>query len=344
MAQAFDSHRGVLTGAPPVQIASDAGPTVAVSENGRLLYRPVGGAEERPLSEIVRLKRDGTVVAKIGPPANYGEVNVLGDGARLAISRSESSEITGHLYIVDPSRVAFQRLNPGSQQDFAAAVAPDNLVAFSFSPEGQSKDLYVREASGVGDARALVVSPNPKHANIWTGDGRFLVYDEHVPGRSQDLMMVRREGGTPVTLLATEWDETFATISPDGKWLAYRSTESGKAEVYVRDFNPDRTPAFGAQKIQISVEGGDKPRWNPNGREIFFFQGESLMAVSVTPDGPSFKPGIPSKLFDRRYTSYVPYDVLRDGTFVVNSLVGTATPGAPTPQRVLLNWESLIKK
>ena len=342
MAQAFDATRGVLDGTPPVQIASDAAPIVVASDNGRLLYR-ANANDERPVSEIVRRDRQGTVLGTIGPPAVYGDVNTLGDGVRLSIARSETNDF-GHLYIVDPARHLFQRLNPGTATDFAAAVAADNLVAFTYSPEGVNRDLYVRHASGVGEARALVTSPNPKHANSWTRDGRFLVYDEHVPGRSQDLMMVRRDGGTPVALLATEADETFGMVSPDGKWLAYRSTDSGEAEVYVRDFNPDRSPAFGSEKIQISVAGGDKPRWSPKGTEIFFFQGESMMAVPVTPEGASLAAGIPVKLFATRWTTYVPYDVLRDGTFIVNTLVSSTTPSPPTPMRVLMNWESAIRK
>jgi serine/threonine protein kinase len=344
MAQAFDANRGVLAGTPPVQIASGAGPTAFASDNGRLLYRLRGGAEDTPPSEIVHFDRKGAVIGKIGPPAAYGDVNVLADGVRLSIGRAEGAELGGHLYIVDPSRGAFTRLNPGTQQDFAAAVAPDNLVAFTFSPEGLSKDLYVRPASGVGEPRALLSTPYPKHANSWTRDGRFLIYDEHVPGRSQDLMMVRREGGTPMALLATEWDETFAMVSPDGKWLAYRTTESGRPEVYVRDFFPDRTPAFGNEKIQISVEGGDKPRWSPDGREIFFLQQEAVMAVSVQAAGSSLKVGIPAKLFETRWSNYIPYDVLGDGTFVVNAITSSRTPGPPMPLRVLMNWETVIAR
>jgi hypothetical protein len=342
MAQTFDANRGVLTG-EPVQIASAAAPMVFVSENGRLLYR-ASADDDTPLSEIVRFDRKGTVLGKIGPPARYGDVNTLGDGVGLSIGRSQTND-PGNLHIVDPARQVFTRLNPGTATDFAAAVAPDSLVAYTYAPETGGRDLYVRPASGVGDARALVISPNPKHANGWTPDGQFLVYDEHVPGRSQDLLMVRREGGTPVTLLATEADETSAQVSPDGKWLAYRSTESNnKPEVFVRDFVAGRTPAFGSIKIQISVAGGDKPRWNPKGGELFYLQGEEMMSVSVTPAGSSLSAGIPVKLFETRYTNYIPYDVLRNGTFVVNVPVTSTQPAAPTTLRVLLNWESLLKK
>jgi Tol biopolymer transport system component len=340
VAEAFDANRGVVTGRP-VQIASATAAMVFVSENGRLLYR-ASADDETPLSEIVRLDRKGTVLGKIGPPARYGDVNTLGDGVGLSIGRSQTAD-PGNLHIVDPARQVFTRLNPGTAADFAAAVAPDNLVAYTYA-SGSGGQLYVRPASGVGDARALVTSPNPKHPNGWTPDGRFLIYDEHVPGRSQDLMMVPREGGTPVTLLATEADETFAQVSPDGKWLAYRSTDSGGPEIYVRDFVADRTPAFGSVRVQISAAGGDKPRWSPNGREIFYLQGETMMAASVQPAGVTLTAGIPVKLFDTRWTNYIPYDVLRNGTFVVNVPLASTTPAAPTTLRVLLNWETFLKK
>jgi serine/threonine protein kinase len=343
-AQPFDANRGVLAGASPVQVASGTGPMVSVSENGRLLYS-ASTVEEMPQSEIVHFDRRGAVVGKIGPPANYGDINVLPDGVRLSVARSEdASQLTGHLHIVDPVRGVFTRLHPGTPYNYAAAIAPDNLVAYTYSPEGVTKDIYVRQASGVDEARLLVSNPNAKHPNSWTRDGRFLIYDEHVPDRSQDLMMVRREGGQPVTVLATEWDETFAMVSPDNKWLAYRSTDSGRPDVYVRDFHPDRAPVLGSVKIQISVAGGDKPRWSPDGREIFYFQGETMMAVSVRPDGSSLTAGVPAKLFNTKRTSYIPYDVRRDGTFVVNVPVASTTPAAPTTLRVLMNWETLIQK
>jgi serine/threonine-protein kinase len=133
-------------------------------------------------------------------------------------------------------------------------------------------------------------------------------------------------------------------VSPDGKWLAYRTTESGKPDVWIRDFYPGRTPVFGSEKIQVSVDGGDKPRWNRNGSELFFFNGTDLMTASIKPEGTTLKVGIPAKLFSTRYASYTPYDVLHDGTFVVNAMNESSRPGAPTPMRVLLNWEAAIKK
>jgi len=221
------------------------------------------------------------------------------------------------------------------------APSVDDRIAYTYSPEAESRDLYVRAANGAGEARELVKSDAVKHANDWSPDGRFLIYDEHVPGRAQDLMIVGRDGGAPTPFLATDSDETVAQFSPDGRWVAYRSTESGPAEVYIRDFAPERSPAHGTEKVKVSVDGGDKPRWSRNGQELYFLQGRTLMAVPVRTT-PSLEVGVAVALFETRPTSYHPYDVLPDGTFIVNTLV-TAPGSAAPPIRVLLNWRSTIR-
>jgi len=339
MAQAFDPTRAALISASPVQIASGVGSAVEVSDNGRILYRLSDDTDEAP-SELVRFDRKGTMLAKIGPPANYAGVDVV-EGGRLAISRTDANEIQ-HIHIVDPARGAFSRLNPGTLTEYAPAPAPDGTVAYTFSPEGLPRDLYVRADNGAGEPRLLVTSGNVKHANAWSPDGRFLIYDEHVSGRFQDLMIVRKEGGTPMPYLTTEADETFGQFSPDGEWLAYRTTESARPDVFVRDFAPDRTPAYGTEKILISTAGGDKPRWSRDGRELFFLQGNSLMSVSIGPGAP-LKVGVPVKLFDARPTSYMPFDVMPDGSFVFVNLTESLTP-TTTSLRVFLNWQTAIGK
>ncbi len=341
MAQAFDPGPAKLTETNAVQIASGVAPAVHASTNGSILYRPTAGTDA-PQSELIRFDRKGAVLSRIGPPATYNGVDALADGARLAVGRQDAGQAL-HLFIVDVSRGVFSRLNPGTASDFAAAPARDHLLAYTYSPEGVSRDLWVRPANAVGDARLLAASANDKHANDWSPDGQFLIYDEHVPGRAQDLLLIRRDGGAPIPYLTTEADETFAQFSHDGKWIAYRSTESGRPEVFVRDFRPERTPPYGTEKIQISVAGGDKPRWSRDGREIFFLQGgTTLMAV---PFGMGTPPtvGIPVKLFDVRPNSYIPYDVMPDGTFIVNTQMEAGKP-VPAALRVIVNWETMVKK
>jgi Tol biopolymer transport system component len=340
MAQAFDPVKATFSETTPAQIASGVGPAVHASDNGSVLYRPGSGAE-MPQSDLIRFDRKGTVLARVGPTAAYNGVTALADGARLAVARRDTGQ-PDHLFVVDLARGVFTRLNPGTPGDFAAAAAPDHLLSYTYSLEGVSRDLWVRPANGVGDARMLVASPYDKHANDWSPDGQFLMYDEHVAGRAQDLLLIRRDGGAPIPFLTTEADETFGQFSRDGKWIAYRSTESSRSEVFVRDFRPERTPPYGAEKIQISVAGGDKPRWSRDGREIFFLQGTSLMAVPFKTGTPPTV-GVPVKLFEFRPNSFVPYDVMPDGSFIVNVQTESAQP-VPAALRVMVNWEAMLSK
>ena len=338
MAQPFDADRGVLSGTP-IQIASGAGAIISTSGNGRLVYRTATATQET--SEIVRFDRGGRVIGKIGEPGEFGDLNALPSGTHVAVSRSIDGG-PDHLFVVDLARQVFSRLSPGNIADFASAPAHDGTIAYTSAAEGLSRDIYVRASNGVGDPRRLVASSNVKHPNDWTPDGAFLIYDDHTPSQQQDLFVVRRDGGAPIPFLTTPADETLGQFSPDGRWIAYASTESGRFEVYVRDFAPDRSPAYGSEKIQISVNGGSKPRWSPDGKEIFFLQGATLTAVKVTPGKP-FQAGTPVSLFETRARSYVPFDVLPDGTFVVNQGVETQRAAAP-PVRVVLNWPALLRK
>jgi eukaryotic-like serine/threonine-protein kinase len=338
MAHAFDAKRGVLTG-EPVLLASGVASTISASRNGHLIYRE-GNEAGMPTSELRQVDRHGGILKRIGPPAAYTEVAVLAGGRRVAVGRYERGGAR-HIQVVELGRDVFTRLTPGNYADYVPIPSVDDLIAFTYSEGAESRDLYVRPANGVGDARALVTSEFVKHPNHWSPDGRFLIYDEHVPGRAQDLLIVPRDGGASIPFLATEADETVAQFSPDGKWIAYRSTESGSEQVYIRDFAPGRSPAYGSQKIQVSVDGGDKPRWSPSGKELFFLKGRSMMAVAVQ-TSPRLEVGIAKVLFETRHTSYHPYDVFPDGTFLINTLVDG--PGGVAPAiRVLLNWRSAMK-
>jgi dipeptidyl aminopeptidase/acylaminoacyl peptidase len=138
-------------------------------------------------------------------------------------------------------------------------------------------------------------------------------------------------------------DETFGQFSPDGKWIAYDSDESGNREVYVQGFAPDRVPAAAFGKWQISTAGGEKPRWSPDGKELYYLAPDrKLMAVPIR-TGQTFEPGLAVPLFETNGVSFFPYDVGADGRFLINTL-SEAPSVAASPVTIVLNWQSSIAR
>jgi len=147
----------------------------------------------------------------------------------------------------------------------------------------------------------------------------------------------------PIPFLVTQADETFGQFSPDGKWIAYSSDESGRREVYVQGFAPDRVPAAAVGKWQISTAGGDKPRWRRDGKELYYIAPDrKMMAVSVKL-GPPFEPGVAVPLFETRVVGFFPYDVSADGRFLLYT-PSEAEAAAPSPVTIVLNWQAELKR
>ena len=175
----------------------------------------------------------------------------------------------------------------------------------------------------------------------------FLIYDDHTAQR-QDLRILPLETSPdgerrPIPFLVTQADEWFAQFSPDGKWIAYTSDESGRREVYVQGFAPDRIPAAAVGKWQISTAGGEKPRWRPDGTELYYLASDrKLMAVPVK-IGPTFEPGVAVPLFETNVTGVIPYDVGTDGRFLINTISEGGSPSA-SPATVILNWQAGLKR
>ncbi len=152
--------------------------------------------------------------------------------------------------------------------------------------------------------------------------------------------MLRIGHRDPIPLVVTDADEAPAVFSPDGKWIAYSSDESGSSEVYVRDFAPERIPAVGSVRIPVSTNGGDKPRWHRDGRELYYIAPDGkLMTVPVS-RAPTFAPGVPVALFEihvPRGSFFFPFDIAQDGHFLVDTLDAPAADPL-TGMTVVLNW------
>ena len=348
VAQRFDTGKLELTGEPfpvaeGVTAEGEAGFTgnaaFSVSATGILAYRVV----EVPKTRLTWLDRAGRTVGAIGDPAVYYEPSLFRDGRRLAVAIEDPKTSNVDIWMVDLSRVTFSRLTFDPHNDSAAAASPDGAwVAFSAARGGRN-DVYRKSASGVGAEDALFRSDEEKWVDTWTADGRYIVFEVMNPRTRYDIWALPLFGDRKAfPVIQTPFIENHAAVSPDVRWIAYTSDETGRAEVYVQPF------PGGGGRWQVSTNGGDQAQWRSDGRELFFMSADrKLMAVEVK-TGAAFEAGVPKALFDPHTPSngitdfrnqYVP---AADGQrFLVTTLVEEPNP---SPITVVTNWTAEAKK
>jgi dipeptidyl aminopeptidase/acylaminoacyl peptidase len=198
----------------------------------------------------------------------------------------------------------------------------------------------VQPADGSSKAERLITSEYRQIPNSWSHDGQFLAFHQNDPATASDIWVLRLSDRQAQPFLRTPTGESAARFSPDGRWLAYTSSESGRSEIYVQPY-----PGPGG-KWQISTDGGTEPVWNSNGRELFFRQRNQMMAVDISTQ-PAFSAGKPQMLFDGPYmlsAATLPnYDVSRDGQrFLMVKESQQDQP--PTQINVVLNWFEELKR
>jgi Tol biopolymer transport system component len=243
------------------------------------------------------------------------------------------------IWLLDGTRATRLTFDPAN--DFSPVWSPDGAqVAFDSGRTGV-RDLYLKPSNGTGPEMPLVTSAKAKVATDWSRDGRFIAYEEF-PG---DLWIVPLAGDRrPFLFLRTDFLELEAHFSPDVKWVAYKSNESGQYEVYVRPFSDTSTPARGGQ-WQVSSAGGINPRWRSDGRELYYLAPDStLMAVPIEVRGTTLAPGAPVALFRPKIVGggagfSTEYDVSRDGRFLINMIVEDSAP----PITIIQNWKPQTK-
>jgi Tol biopolymer transport system component len=285
--------------------------------------------------------RTGREIGRIGPPASYFEPMFSPDGRFLVVSRGvkERAFLT-ETWLADLGRGTTTRLPLESGVNSATALwSPDGrTVAFASFPSG---DVFVRDVRSSEKPRLLVRFPAFSPLDDWSRDGRYILY-EAIDWKTfrfdigvRDLQM-----GTNRPLIATNANESDAALSPNGRWIAYLSDESGAEEVYVQSF-----PA-GNERQQVSVGGGAQPRWRGDGKELFYISPDrKVMSLDIR-TGEHLEPGPPRPLFQTRILPLVEarnhYDVTRDGQrFVVNS---RRPEDATLPITVVVGWAPEPKK
>jgi hypothetical protein len=183
----------------------------------------------------------------------------------------------------------------------------------------------------------LLHSAESKRPDSWSPDGRFILYWSEL--NNGDLMVLPLTGDhKPFAFLSTPFNEQMGAFSPDGKWVAYQSNESGRDEIFVRPF-----PGPGGQ-WQVSTGGGNSPRWRADGNELYYLTADdTLMAVPVVAQRGTFAPGTPQALFQTHAAISAdrqPYDVARDGRFLIATELETTST---EPIHLLLNWKPPAK-
>ena len=355
LAQPFDARHLQTTG-DPIPVAenvwrnSGVRAIFSVSENGVLAY------ESRPESsrQLTWLDREGNTVELVGPSSLCFAHQLSPDGQRIVMEIRDAETSTGRIWVFDLSRGSLSLLSsstkPSPNWDFAPVWSPDgSRIAFVHNTASpRSFGIYQRLSNGAGNDELLLKLADkgpPALLDAWSWDGSVLLYDE--PGEREG-----REGRDLVTLpwsrerrpavyLTGAVSRRSGQFSPDGRWVAYVSDESGRDEVYVQNFP---TPAA---KWMVSLGGGTYPRWRRDGKELFYLSpGGKLMALAVK-SGATFEAGSPKALLDvgeigQRGVTRNPYDVTADGRrFLVNRAAGES---AATPITVVLNWTSGLRK
>jgi serine/threonine-protein kinase len=310
----------------------------SISRDGTLVYLAGRASTER--RTIVWVDRQGREEPIKVPPRAYTYLRLSPDGTRIALDiRDQENDI----WIWDLARETLARLtfDPGFNR--SPVWTPDGKrVAFS-AQRGGSENIYWQAADGSGAPEPLTQMPNtPIFPHAFSPDGTLLVFTEIAPPRNISLLKIDGER-KPELLLQSSFSESNPEISPDGRWLAYESNESGRVEVYVRPF-----PDVNAGRWQISTGGGASPLWSPNGRELFYYgQPGTLMAVRVEPS-TSFKAGAPQVVLQGPYVAPIGashYSVSPDGRRFLMIKDAATDANAPPPQiNVILNWFEELRR
>ncbi len=341
MAQRFDANRLELNGEPmPLaeQLLIGGAPSssgvFAVSQSGVLVYQ--AGRIEK--SALVWLDRNGKELGDLSEPQGFSYVQLSPDQRHVAVSLYDEATRTRDLWLYDTTRGGRTRLTFEASDDFAPAWSPNgDRLAFTARRAGdRGLNLYEKTLSGAGEEKRLLDRDGVEIPTSWSSDGRFLLFQSESPGA--DISVLPLGADAKVSSFANmRFTEGSAQFSPDRRWVAYSSDETGRTEVYVAPFHR------GGRREPISTDGGGSPRWRHDGKELFYIRGDNtLMAVAISLGESSVEVGATQPLFQTRFrTVAAPYDVTRDGRFLVNRSLEDATA---TPITLFVNWPAALSK
>ena len=309
----------------------------AVSENG--VFVSVSGSASRYERRLVWVGRDGRVEPLAAPPREYdGNAVISPDGRRAAVDM-EGGTVSVWLY--DFVRATLTSLTTGSGSSQAPRWTADGTRLVYRGTRTGLRNLWWKGVDDAAGEERLLTSDKVQTPGSWSADGQWLAYYDGDPVTGFDIWALPSGGDRkPRAVVKTPFMDASPRLSPDGRWLAYTSDESGRTEMLVQSF-----PEPGG-RTQISTSGGTEPVWSRDGRELFFLNGDAMMAVEIR-TSPTFTAGAPRMLFEGRFVrspnTVASYDVSADGQRFLR--VQPMHPDPPRDQiQVTLNWFEELKR
>jgi serine/threonine-protein kinase len=325
-------------------------PQYEISDAGTLVYLREMDPNMLASRSLLWVDRKGTEEPLYDSPDLFWHPRLSPDGTQVALC-SQQGEGASDTRIWNLARRTLTRLTFDPAADEFPLWTPDGTRIIFYSGREGNTRLYLRSADGTGSAEPIgSTGTGWIYPGSWSADGKTLLVQENNTGNFRICALSMEKDGELKPLL--EGDAMFVQpkISPDGRWLAYTSNESGGNEIYVRPY-----PEVDGGRWQVSNNGGDSPLWSPDGRELFYRNGDAAMAVAVKSD-PAFDIENPTVLFQGMYysadfipgtTELSPWDISPDGKrflMMKNAGVGESTGGGPRRINIILNWFEELKQ
>ncbi len=345
LAQRFEAEARSLRGDPVTlaeqgnRLLSSGYSPLSVCADKWLIYQSGGN----PNTQLVWFDRNGRQLSLVGAPGRYRWLNFSPDSTQVILERFESQKVGNDIWLFDLARETYDRLTADSSANGFPLWLPDGKqISFNSNREGLSA-IWQKGVNGNDDKEEMVFKEEARSIALtdWSNDGKYIIYLKNGEKTAGDLWLLPLSGDRqPKPYLTTQFGENWGKVSPDGRWLAYQSGESGPVEIYVQAF-PEK-----GRKVVVSKGGGTLPRWRRDGRELYYVApDDKLMAVPVEP-GANFGTGTPVPLFEvgsygRRNNRYV-YDVSADGQRIL--LLRPLEDATTRPLTVVQNWTALLKK
>jgi WD40 repeat protein len=269
----------------------------------------IHGAPHSPLRELRWVSRSGETIGRASEPVDAWDLRIAPDGRRVAVTEIDPQLRTLDVFIREGAQPVARRLSPSTDVDESGVWSPDGLrVAWA----GRRRSVMIRGAGAILPEQTIATFDPPVQVWDWSKDGRLLLVGRRAAGTQDDLWLIApREGATAEPYTTAAFNQIFGAFSPDGRFIAYASDESGTFDVYVDTIQKSDS------RVRVTTAGGTEPRWSRDGSELLFRRGSAIHAVKLIRRGNQLDLGASERLFDAG-APVRSYDVSADGRFLLN--------------------------